>query len=105
MSITKAFEDKRKAESKVEDARIEEIVSFPTLESLNHYVEDSDKEELLYDINFGFGSGVIKAQWNKTFSSTAVRYAKNSELLLHICMPYKDIKLDKNGMLCAGFEA
>ena len=88
-------------EMEIKDARIEEIVAFKSMDNLETYVQ-RQKSKVLYDVNFGFGMDISKPQWCEAYTSTAVRYAKDGELLIHICFPYNSIRLDKEGLLCAG---
>ena len=84
----------------VKEARIEEIVSFDDLSSLEAYVK-KQKSKVLYDINFGFGLN-NKSMWSDEYTNTAVRYTPTNEMIIHICFPYNQSKLDRKGLLCAG---
>ncbi len=86
-------------EMAIKEARIEEILEFKSMQSLEKYIT-KQMGKILYDINFGFGID-SKSYWSETYTSTAVRYTNGDELLLHICFPYNSMKLDKKGMLCA----
>lgn len=82
----------------IKEARIEEIVAFKDMESLDKYVS-RQKSKVLFDINFGFGIEA-KSKWCETYSPTAIRYTAGKEMLIHICFPYNSILLSKKGILC-----